>query len=787
MAPPASRKTTPAAAAAATETKEEAKKRRAVQAEKRRLAAERAAEDRAKRTRKRKAVDDDEEEKAEDIKSPLKRTRVARPTKTSSTAVAAAAKKRPAAAAAKKPDPEPEETEEEEEKDQVEEEKEEEEPEEKEDAKPASLPTSSRTAKRVASKSVNRHTPTVARVARKTQTTKHARPTSRAAAATPPRRAVSGAAAGKAPFGSPTPALKKASRAKPQDPPQATAAPAPAAVAAPAPRRATAPAPPVAAPVPAPAPVIQRPPPREPPANPSTATTNTSSSSNNNEIPVPGRHREPVEERREEINVEDDDDDDEFDDDDDYDDYDDDDDDDEDDEDHNSLRQQALRVIAERRDREYVARMQAQAAAIAREQRQMEQERKDAENKRKKVTRPLSYMAIMVFLTWWMVRTFPNGLNWMELLFPHLLPKKHVCFESSTAIRMDENGEELPPVPIVPRCQAKPVDYVDEDGRTVSIQWKACPTGATCEGGDLLECPRLYAIHHDYCYLSSKSNETLQQLQDFLHEWSVCAYCNGRHEEANNDVAPWVGRPFFKYSVVVGELECDYDPSLLILGNQTITKKGVEVPLFVLEQEDSDMWVALHPQVPLVISYTCRIVRFVIFTVFILTTLLAMAATIIGDVIQQCSILYYSAFMESPVYVGSGTVIFLLVSVAARARWMENRKREQRDLEILAVRADVHERLEDQSSEGRALSVEWLAQDISWKRHEMSKQGRKNLLKHVWPKVVGDIMEDGRIQKVVRTEQGKRMEYWKWVAPSSMPVSASAPYGSRERMVRFDQ
>jgi hypothetical protein len=308
-------------------------------------------------------------------------------------------------------------------------------------------------------------------------------------------------------------------------------------------------------------------------------------------------------------------------------------------------------------------------------------------------------------------------------------------------------------------------------------------------GGKLVECPPLHQIHDGACYLSTKSNATLKGMHQLLHDWTVQAHCQG-HVEANRSLGKWSDRPFFHFSRLVGELGGGYDPRLVMLGNQTKTKKGVEIPLFVIEQHGKDLWLALHPKVQIKVPFTCKIGRFIFGLVFLITTVLGIVLTATWSITSQLSILYYGAFMEAPLYVGFASIFLTGLSFAIYGRWVIRIKRDQRNLEVVNVREDVHKRLE--SAAGHEINVQWLCQDISWKRHEMSKQGRRNLEKHVWPHVVRDITEDGRIQKLVKTEQGKRMDYWKWTAPIA-PSSANrsgtgALYSnSNGRNVRFDQ
>ena len=452
------------------------------------------------------------------------------------------------------------------------------------------------------------------------------------------------------------------------------------------------------------------------------------------------------------------------------------DDDDEDDEDENSLRQQALRVIAERRDREYVARMQAQAAAIALEQRQLEEKKREAEIKRRRWTWPLMGVMTTVFLAYYISRKFPDGLNLMHIVFPHLAPVKNVCFYDSPGIEDDFTSDE--------KCQPK--EATEERG-PVLVTWKECPEGAVCQDGLLQKCPPLLQIHDDYCYLSTKSNATLKDIKELLHVWTVQSYCGG-NDEANHAIATWADRPFFHYSRVVGELEAKYDPKLIVLGNQTRAKKnGPEnLPLFILEQEGNDLWLGLHPKAPFKLHFTCRVARGIMKVVYLITYILNVVFIFTWDLTKQLSVFYYQAFKEAPGYVSAATLFSILLFQALKRRYRQNVQRAEKNAEIVAVREDVQQQLEEAAAHaenGNAsdLSLTWLCEKIAWKRHQMSKKGRVNMVRNVWPCVVQDIEEDSRIQTIVRTENSVRVKYWKWVAP------VSAKYRNNGRFVRFDQ
>mmetsp|Transcript_12587 Transcript_12587/g.27684 ORF Transcript_12587/g.27684 Transcript_12587/m.27684 type:complete len:738 (-) Transcript_12587:202-2415(-) len=715
------------------ETKEEAKLRREQQKEKRRLAAQKVEEERQRKTRKRRATADDEEEesKAEGKSTSGKRVKKA-----------PVSARKPRGSSTKR-DPEPEK-----------EESNNPESEEMDGEKPAAKATAGR------KKALAKPAATKAKApARKTQKSKHTKPVR-----TPPRPATSkrGVSGAKPPFGSPKPAPISV------NPPQA-ASPAPQIPMDPPPAADTA-ATIVAAAEDVKVPAATADPPTTSDTSTIPAPTMAAAAASSRQepptdsaLPLPGPSISPFHDNYDDS------------DDGDFDDSDDDDDDD----DHNSLRQQALRVIAERRDREYVARMQAQAAAIAREQAKMEKERKEAENKRKRWTTPLYYLFLIIMASYFLARIFPNGLDLFEVLFPSHFPKTQVCFENSHPKHLDEPNGSLITV-----CEPKPDDFVDMDGRKVNIVWQGCPRGAKCSGGKLEECPRLYDIHDNYCYLSTESNETLANIHKLLERWSIDAHCSV-NEEANVDVGTWAARPFFHYSRVVGELECGYDPSLLFLGNETILKKGKAVPLFLLEQTEKDLWLALHPQVPITIPMTCQAARTIMFVCFGLATIVGMFASFVWSVAQHLMYLYYGAFVESPLYVGLTSLILGALSRNLYQRWLERKKKEDRENEVLRVRGLVLNRLEEAANEGRALDAERLKSDIAWAEHQMSRKGRRNMVKFVWPHVLGDINEDNRVHKVVRTENGKSVTYWKWVAPSA-PTSPSMG-GIRQRMVRFDQ
>lgn len=777
------------------ETKEEAKKRRALQAEKRRLAQEKAEEERQKRTRKRKALEETDEAvvndkdggeaapSAERIKSPSKRVRkptnVNKPfTTTMGSAVSSTehSSEKTTAPAPKIPNDEKPKLGEKQLKDET------------PKLPSQSKPVSASTKRSAATTRTSRSTP----VRRVVQAVKHSKPTQKVTAATPPRRSVvasSGLTGGavtttKPPFGSPLPpsAVKKQRQQQHQQPSRVVAKQdAPLAVGAapalPTPTTALLPADPPSADVVATAPPVADPPTRAPvDANIQLESTQEHAAvgvsvltqKNEDNLALPRTTNRKFHDN------EDDDEDDNFEDDDDDCEEDGFDFDDDDDDDHNSLRQQALRVIAERRDREYVARMQAQAAAIAQEQRQMESEQREADRRRSRWTRPLSGVFIVCLSSWYIARSFPNGLNLTELFFPHWLPRQIICFHDTG----DRFGEV--PTQLVPRCENKEADYKDEDGRSVEVHWKLCPTGAVCERGDLLKCPRLYQVHDNHCYLSTESNATLQDLHNLLHEWTVRAYCSGYDDSINQNIAKWADRPFFHYSRLVGELECGYDPSLVMLGNQTVNKNGIEVPLFLLEHDDPDLWMALHPMADMKIPTLCFVGRTFLGLLFLLSALFAMIASASLSAFRQLIIWYYGAFLEAPLYVGLSTFFCVCFASATYSRWVERTEREQRNLEIVQVRGEVHKRLGE--SDDKAVSVEWLSQDIAWKRYEMSKRGRRNLIKNIWPHVVRDIAEDGRIQKIAKTEDGKRVEYWKWVAPT-----VSTSFGGRDGRVCFDQ
>ena len=517
------------------------------------------------------------------------------------------------------------------------------------------------------------------------------------------------------------------------------------------------------------------------------------------------------------------------------DDYDDDDDDDDDDV-NEELRQQALQVIAERRDRERLQQAQADAAAYQR-RRQAEQERA-RQWRRKQVIfwGPLVLTGLVVWLSVVLAGYHPQGVSSLQLvqwMWHSVTGQREFgtavvvqCFLDSP--QDDEGNNDT--VELDPQCVPVSTEHeLDDDSEETEnqdvetnvnetdvvpaiqervIEWVPCPRHAHCRGGRIVSCPRLHQVHEGSCYLSEEANATMDAVHQLLHDWTVQSYCQVEGNiDANHTVGTWTNRPFFHYSRVVGELECGYDLQLLYLANLTSSSPHLKaipakqqkqrakqqlqqwnggavvgtVPYYArfvleLDKDTQDMWIALHPDMPVQIPRLCYYGRIVVGIVFFVTAILSVVLVAVWELTQQSLFLFFSALSVSPLYVGLTSVSLVALATSVYRRFVQRQQRQDREQKVLTVRHHVHMRLQEEAALALSkndeedemagqVSSNWLCQDMAWKLHEMSRRDREILVTQIWPHVVRDIREDGRVGKTVRIEGTQRVEYWKWMPP----------------------
>ena len=109
---------------------------------------------------------------------------------------------------------------------------------------------------------------------------------------------------------------------------------------------------------------------------------------------------------------------------------------------------------------------------------------------------------------------------------------------------------------------------------------------------------------------------------------------------------------------------------------------------------------------------------------------------------------------------------------------MRNKRRRTRELrkEAAEIQKIAYDKLKWDEGEGYAALH--LRDEIAHELFPEPCMARRRLMAEVWPRVVASIRADNRVTKSRKSIQGKSMEWFEWVAESSM--------NSRRSVVRHD-
>jgi hypothetical protein len=318
-------------------------------------------------------------------------------------------------------------------------------------------------------------------------------------------------------------------------------------------------------------------------------------------------------------------------------------------------------------------------------------------------------------------------------------------------------NEDYYDVALVPHCA---------DSQTVFLP---CPKGAWCAGGALERCNRdsrhfEVSAAGDQCVLSAASNATIQEFEQKLTEWTVqdgctregCPYTAKR---MNGDAFP-----LFYYTQLVGEFEdTDWDMKLLEVANAArFAATGKHV--FYTVRENDNHLIGLHPDQYVPLPFSCVLKRGTLYLVatfamsfwLIFRTVVAWLFDIVKDLFFTFPLV--STMVSLVGFVGLWTIYTIRSA---------QRNKQQLLLDVVECRGKVCIILADRH-EHQTIHIR---DELSFQVCPKSKTGRKRIQSVVWPRVVGDIRQDTRIERrvvaVAATAAGggagEKREFWKWV------------------------
>lgn len=331
------------------------------------------------------------------------------------------------------------------------------------------------------------------------------------------------------------------------------------------------------------------------------------------------------------------------------------------------------------------------------------------------------------------------GYSFWSFVLPALQetsPASTICFYDSPHSQHEQK------VKTVSACR---------DNDETPVVWEYCPSDAYCRGGSLLKCPDGFSVASEGCILTEQSKETLEAMIGLLQSWTAQDVCKGhteRHEEYG-----FGDRPLFHYSRVTGELEMGYNLALIKHANSS---------RFLLKSSDGgDVWIGLHPNVPVPLSYLC-IFKYIVY--FLLGAALKMfyfALYVVGSLLK----LLFDSFWEDPLFVGGGLFGVVAVGFLLWRKHKESNARLRLENDIVQCRKLVWKILSDEPS--KAFQFNELVEKVQWDHEPMSMKGRTRVAKVVMPRIVEDLRSDTRIKNIRKLEKGKPVDAFQWKESST--------------------
>jgi hypothetical protein len=340
--------------------------------------------------------------------------------------------------------------------------------------------------------------------------------------------------------------------------------------------------------------------------------------------------------------------------------------------------------------------------------------------------------------------------TWWSMTLAQAASKKQptlACFEDSPEENVDDDFN----VALVAYCAG---------AETVFLP---CPKAASCAGGVLERCNgRHYEVSPagDHCLLTEVVNATILQYLGLLHEWTV-------HDECHRDGCPYVvkhdaatGRPLFAYAQLVGEMELGWDRKIAEAANYRAELDGKQV--FITERDGDNHLIGLHSDQFVALPSGCALKKSVQFFL----GALAMAVWLVFQAVfawlwDLVADVFFSFPLVSTIISVVGLVGLWIVSSIRKVK--SNKRKLLRD--IVECRDKVCRILADRQ-EHQTIHIR---DQISFEVCPTSKVGRTRILQQVWPRVVGDIRQDTRVDKrvvavadIAGNATDKR-EYWKWI------------------------
>ena len=264
-----------------------------------------------------------------------------------------------------------------------------------------------------------------------------------------------------------------------------------------------------------------------------------------------------------------------------------------------------------------------------------------------------------------------------------------------------------------------------------------CPSGGICDECRIVGCSNdHYEVWGDeICILKKRANETIEVLRSLLVNKTISDQCGG---------SPSKAFPLFSYNDLQKEMPSEeetYHLDALVLAE-----------IFVLDtDEHGNILIGLHEDQSLSYSGSCLLKMFIGWCGNFILTVIKGAGTHMWNLISSHPI----------------PTFFVAILVFLLYRWWSNQARQEK------IRQDVEQAWKQaikflQAHADKVHEVIHVRDEIFFRGSPHLSDGRTFFNEEIWPRVMGLVKGDNRIQNLKQVREGIPIEFWQWVAaPSS--------------------
>ena len=292
-----------------------------------------------------------------------------------------------------------------------------------------------------------------------------------------------------------------------------------------------------------------------------------------------------------------------------------------------------------------------------------------------------------------------------------------------------------------------------------------CPPGSLCRGGAVVGCQD--DIHFQVveetglCLPSSATNETIASMVALLTKWTLEYSCMPMgNPYAVQTVKTDLKYPTFLYTQVVGELETEYDLTLI----QWMSEH--DLIAMHLQEETGEILVALPSSHSVQIPFRCSVEQKLSALFLYVGEMLVSASWILVKLIARFTGKAIVSFWNDVSWVHKVTIVGgILLFMAMWQKRARDRDRRSLEVEVANTKnaAMIILQNEDKPQRVEAVKDAVLEALEANTPNGFDRKQREKFRKRVWPKAAVRLQSDARVQYFERNSA----VYWKWDGPVS--------------------